>query len=477
MSEGVAKTILILAGTAGLALCLLLYRPSFLADPSITLALIGLEIVLVALIRFRDAFFPLMMLTFIAAGTSMPFHAALLAARWYVLGIGAAVGIAVYLKDRAHYFSSFHLIAVSCAASAFVSAYVSHYRAESLLKALSLFLLFTYCGSGVRAAVSALTPEVFFRRLVIGCEVLTVISAIAYLMFRWAMFGNPNSLGAITSVIVIPVLLWAFLTASNPGPRLRLGVELTLALVLLLSSFARASIVAAAFSCLLVCVTLRQYRLLIKGIAFSIILAAIVGMFLPNLNTEEDDEQPQSMSSRFLYKGHEERGVFDSRKSVWQQTWSVIEGNPWFGSGFGTSFVSGDMTKIDYRARHIDSWVIREHGNSYLAIAEWTGLLGVIPFYLLALLAAVNAGKVFSWLRNTEDFLSPALPAAAIVASGLIHAIFEDWMFASGYYICLFFWAMAFVLADLRPRPVSAYTPESLAAIGGQPFTVAASVR
>jgi hypothetical protein len=103
--------------------------------------------------------------------------------------------------------------------------------------------------------------------------------------------------------------------------------------------------------------------------------------------------------------------------------------------------------------------------------------LGVIPFYLLALLAAVNAGKVFSWLRNTEDFLSPALPAAAIVASGLIHAIFEDWMFASGYYICLFFWAMAFVLADLRPRPVSAYTPESLAAIGGQPFTVAASVR
>ena len=31
---------------------------------------------------------------------------------------------------------------------------------------------------------------------------------------------------------------------------------------------------------------------------------------------------------------------------------------------------------------------------------------------------------------------------------GLIHAAFEDWMFAPGSYLCVFFWVAAFLLID-----------------------------
>jgi hypothetical protein len=133
------------------------------------------------------------------------------------------------------------------------------------------------------------------------------------------------------------------------------------------------------------------------------------------------------------------------------------------------------MTKLAYAKSHIDSWVIREHGNSYLAIAEWVGLLGVVPFYSLIVMAAVNVGKVFSMLRRTSDVYSPAVPAAAIVAAGLFHAMFEDWMFAVGYYLCVFFWAIAFILVDIVPKPVVVYAPESATPIPVRHFSAVAA--
>jgi hypothetical protein len=41
-----------------------------------------------------------------------------------------------------------------------------------------------------------------------------------------------------------------------------------------------------------------------------------------------------------------------------------------------------------------------------------------------------------------------------VVVSGLCHATFEDWLFAVGSYICVYFWVFAFLLADLVPTAV-----------------------
>jgi O-antigen ligase len=253
------------------------------------------------------------------------------------------------------------------------------------------------------------------------------------------------------------------LTSHTVMQRRRLGFELVLAIVLLMSSFARAGLAGAAVSCLLVCVSLRQYRVIVKGIAAGVVIAIVVVMFVPLPNEAPKWDGSQPISEMFLYKGKHEQGVLGSRQSVWNQTWLVISDHPWFGSGFGTSLTGEDLTQLPMAQAHIDSRVIREHGNSYLAIAEWVGLLGVVPFYLLVALTARNAGKVFSWLRQTGDVFSPAVPVAAVVAAGLVHAMFEDWMFAVGYYLCVFFWALAFILVDLLPAPAVVYAWESTA--------------
>ena len=41
-----------------------------------------------------------------------------------------------------------------------------------------------------------------------------------------------------------------------------------------------------------------------------------------------------------------------------------------------------------------------------------------------------------------------------VVLAGLVHASFEDWLFAVGYYLCVYFWFFAFLLADLIPEDV-----------------------
>jgi hypothetical protein len=130
---------------------------------------------------------------------------------------------------------------------------------------------------------------------------------------------------------------------------------------------------------------------------------------------------------------------------------------------------------MNYASNHIDSWIVREHGNSYLAIAEWTGLLGVLPFYFLIALTAINAGNVFKSLRRTGNVFSAAVPAAAIVTAGLFHAMFEDWMFAVGYYLCVFFWAIAFIMMDVLPRRTVVYPPETFIPIPCQYAGAAAS--
>lgn len=471
MSDARLKSLFVLVVALLAVLGVLFARPDYFSSTSMLATVIGTEILLMTIAKFRQVFLPVLLWTFLSAGSALPFHAEMLRARWIFLGVGAVVGFAIYMKERNESFSSFHLVACFCMLSALVSASVSEYPQEALLKAVSLVILFIYAASGARVAVMR-NAEAFFRKLLVACEILTWGTGLAYGAFHWHFYGNPNSLGAIMGVAVVPTLLWGLLTVPDPRRRRLLGVELLLALALLMSSYARASIGAAALAFLLLCVASRHYRLLARGIAISLVVAVCIAVFVPNPEEDRDEvSQNESVATVYLYKGHQAMGVFGSRKTPWEDTWHAIRNHPWFGSGFGTSIVTEDMsTKLDYAKTHIDSWVIREHGNSYLAIAEWSGILGVLPFYSLIILTGLNVRRVFSWLRHTGDLSSPAVVAAAIGAAGLFHAGFEDWMFAVGYYLSVFFWVIMFVLVDLTPRKTVVYAPGHASQYDSPPF-------
>jgi len=411
--------------------------------------LIGLEVIALALWNYQKHFFPLLMLVFLFAGINIPLHNAWTTARWGVLGIGAVVGFTLYVRRPVQKFTTLHLVAGFAVTAALVSASVSAYPTIALLKTASLLLVFFYAAAGARLAVVGREAK-FVAGLLLGCEALTYISALCYFVFHYELYGNPNSLGVVMGVGAAPLLLWGVIVSDGTRSYKRRLFALVLCLLLLLHSYARAAIGATCVSSFLLCFGLRRYRLLMRGVALGL-LAAIFTAFVSPLPDIQSKGWLDKLTSTYLFKGDRERGIFNSRETPWAKTSAAIQEHPWFGTGFGTSVTSVEARPQDISFRSVKG-ATREHGNSYLAIMEWTGLLGVAPFYVLVLLVGLNVVRVVRWMRRTSNPFSPAVPITAVLAGGMLHAIFEDWMFAVGYYMCLFFWTFAFVLVDVLPQ-------------------------
>jgi O-antigen ligase len=423
---------------------LVVFRPGDLLSTENLEILIFLQLFAAVLWKFEQRFFPFLIVIFLGAATEVPFQTALVSGRWLILGVGAVVGCLLCIKDRAHPVSMIHLVAFFCVLAALLSATAPEYPSQAILKALSLFLLFIYGSFGARLAVSG-RAEQFASGLLWGCEALAYLLAILYFILREDFLGNPNSLGLVTGVVLIPILLWGILVSNQVSVRRRRTFAFLLAMLLLLSSYSRASIAAAAISSVLLCALVRRYKLLVNGCFAAALAAALVVALAPPLA-----ETPSSVSAAFLYKGHEGAGLLDSRRSVWERTISTIRDHPLLGTGFGTIGTSFDNGDVSGKFASSNS-ITREHGNSYLAIVEGVGLLGVLPFLILVSMVTINAIRALAWTRSTGDPRALAFPIAVIVVAGLVHAGFEDWLFAVGNYLCVFFWSLAFVLVDLIP--------------------------
>jgi O-antigen ligase len=314
------------------------------------------------------------------------------------------------------------------------------------LKAASLFLLFLYAATGGRAAMAGREKQ-FVDGIVRACEILVFLIAASYLA-GFNIFGNPNNMGAFIGVVATPVLLWAALVAETRAEVQRRCIALVLCAVLLYVSACRAAIVADVIMIIVVTIALRRPRLLIRAVFFGALLVELMAVASPSHMSELMD----ALGGRFIFKiepGATHSGIFGSRQTPWDDTLSAVKQHPWFGTGFGTSDLGNTGANIRGSSIYTVDGSNREHGSSYLAIAEYMGLLGILPFLFLLALLARAAGRVYIWMRRTGSPSHYGVPFALITFAGLIHAGFEDWLFAAGSYLCVFFWVSAFLLIDL----------------------------
>jgi O-antigen ligase len=428
-------------------------RPGYFTDVQLLGGVFLLEVLLLIVWRFEQRFFPLLLLVFLAAGTDVPFRGIWSSVRWIVLAFGALAGMVLYCRNYRCFFGIFHLIAISCCLSALVSAMVSNSPGASAGKAVSLILLVVFGAGGARLVICN-NPK-FFDGLLNGCELLVYFTTISYGVFGYEFFGNANSLGAVMGIVAMPVLLWGSLIGGSRALRIRRTFVFVLALLLCLDSYSRASISSGLISCSFLCLGFRRYRLLVKGLAIAAIAAMVVMTFRPL----ESGTKADSLVNAFIYKGRPDDGLLASRRTPWDETIASIQQSPWFGTGFGTSLIGSQERQRVETMRSL-AGTSREHGNSYLAIAEWVGLLGVVPFMVLLVLVCRNVLLGFARMRRMNNVSELFVPICAVVLAGLVGAFFEDWMFAVGSYLCIFFWSFAFSLPDLLS---AAQVPEVIA--------------
>ena len=450
LMKGRTRLVFLLAAITAILLLFALaeHRPSLFANTAILGAILALQIAFFGLSHFEKAFFPLLIGTFLWAGSSLPFYGTAMSLRWLFLAIGALGGFLIWInRPHGRHFGSFHLVALFCVASAMVTAIVSDEPKPALLKVLSLFLLFLYASSGARIAIAGREKK-FVSSLVFASEVLVYVSAVCYVALNFSVFGNPNALGAVVGVVAVPILLWAAATAETRGLRQRRFFALLLCGGLLYISNSRASILCAATVILLFAIAMRQQRMLLQCAFLGVFFLTVMAVVDPS----HVNELASSVTGKVLYKergtGH---GVFASRLSPWSETLSVVKRHPWFGSGFGTSDLGDRRPDSASSSVYTKEGTNREHGNSYLALAEYLGILGAVPFLVLLLMLLRTLAHVYRWMRKTGNPFHYCIPFALVASAGLVHAFFEDWLFAVGSYLCVFFWVAAFVLIDLVP--------------------------
>ncbi len=432
----------------GLALYLSYRHFQYFGDISFLGGVLLLEVIVACLWKYEERFFVLLMITFVWAGMNVPLQGAWTRGRWVVLVAGTVVGFVVWTKSPRASSSSLDLIAFFCVSAAFASAGVSTFESMAMLKALSLLLLFLYCASGARVAALG-REERFFHGLLRGSEAAVYITAICYFGMGRAIWGNPNSLGAAMSIGLFPVLFWGWLNSEGPMMKFRRLVALLLCTYLILFSMARAGIVSVTAVTLVLCLCLHQYRLLVKVLALALLLIAVNGVVDPgSLN-----ERIENLTNAVLYKGHKEEGMMGSRRTPWEVSIASIKAHPLFGTGYGTS-PTGEDPGFGPGKFSSSAEEEREHGSSYMTIAEWVGLLGALPFVIILGVTVRNVWKVCAWMNRTHDPRHYSIPLAMVVLSGLIHAGFEDWLFAVGSYLSVYLWVFAFLLADLVPDAV-----------------------
>jgi O-antigen ligase len=362
-------------------------------------------------------------------------------ARWLFLAVGALAGTFIVLKDRRYHFGLFHAVAGFVVLTALMSATVSRYPDVALLKVLSIFLLFLYAGTGARIAVAGRENR-FFNGLLLGCEIFVGAIALLHLAGIEAM-GNPNSLGEVMGVVVAPILLWGFLMGGEPSIQHRRGLLFAVCMYLGFVSHARAGLAAAFVSCGLLCLALRKYKMFIEGLVVLTIILAATAIFRPEAIT--------SMTSSILYKGaDQEQGILASRESPWRTAMDNIRQHPWFGTGLGTTAEGADADQQQARFSS-NTNVTMEHGSSYLALIAGVGILGAVPPVLLLLMLIAKVFRTVGLMLRSTNAAHAAIPLAMVVVAGIVHAAFEDWMFAPGNYICVFFWCFAFILVDVTP--------------------------
>lgn len=445
MRESSKAGVLILIAAVIVGVLLVLRAPGLLTGETGFRTIVLLSLGIFCLIEYQKVMLPVVVIGFVWAGLVVPYQETAYAGRWAVLAMAALFGLVVWSRS-AHKldFGAVHLLAAFTVVSTLFSALGAMNRQLALLKCLSIFLLFLYLSVGGR--VTFQSREVSTVQAVTKvCRWLVILCAILYAL-DLPYWDNPNALGAVMGIFAWPFALWAYLTAPDLQQRRYTTLIVLVCGALLLLSRARAGMLAATVSTIVILFFLRKIRLI--GLAVLSLVTLFLAFFL--ISPDGFHEYTETV----IYKPSEtnhELSVLSSRRTPWEKTIKTIQENPWFGTGLGTpeKSVEGIFTTGGYR----------EHGNSYLTIAEGLGLLGITPFALLLLVLLHRLQMACSWMRRSNNPAHCAIPLVWVMLAGLVHAMFEDWLLSPGSYLCIAFWVITFWALDLTKRNAFSNVP------------------
>ena len=254
--------------------------------------------------------------------------------------------------------------------------------------------------------------------------------------------SNPNELGMMLFILA-PAVLHVALTRARRGPLSEWALLGGMG-VLLLATGSRSAMLGAFAG-------VTAYLWSIGRLRFSTVVGSAVALTLiiwlvgpalqdvPGLRRFfEDEHQIESVEVS-------DRKLGSGRGEAWSLGWDLFLERKLGGYGWG---VEQDLLAMN------EQYLVYHHGrrvhNSYLSLLLQVGVLGAIPVLLLIILGisrgARGAKEVLSVERSNPSASCTTGLLLAMFCAGLVHAVFESWMFAAGNLNSLIFFPVWFML-------------------------------
>ena len=253
--------------------------------------------------------------------------------------------------------------------------------------------------------------------------------------------GNANAFGFLVAIVSPLIFLKLYQNKMNRRSLFLWILILILDIHFLTASYSRSSFVI--FSCVLGCFTLSlplSRKILVSLLTFFCIAIVLLmmpvsyleSMFLTHIVKLSGASTSDNVSL-----------IFQSRRSVWQQSIARAEKGGWMGAGFGT--IIGDTNFSDKGILgQVSAKYGYEKGNSQLAIMEETGIIGLALYTLILVSFFCYAIPCYRRLQGGEKVAMGTVLGAIV---GLImESLVEGWWNSAAGPEVICFWTFVGII-------------------------------
>lgn len=241
-------------------------------------------------------------------------------------------------------------------------------------------------------------------------------------------FGNSNSLAHYISSAALPLCLFFFFSSTRLKKMMALA-GMAILFFLLVESRSRGAFAAVFASGVLLYFGFVRLSTLNKTAIIVPILAIV----------------PLIYFAEFALQKYESADTFLTRSYLWALHFNAISERPFLGWGVG-------VNPVDFKIYTQESYNYlsdTEKGNSYYVLPEELGVpLSIIIFSSLINFFRKQVMQAFFQMRRHTELQHGLLPLSIIIG-GLVHGIFESWLFSFGNPMSIIFWLSCIYISSI----------------------------
>jgi len=277
----------------------------------------------------------------------------------------------------------------------------------------------------------------------------SLVSSLDLQLYRGA-FGSPNSMGQVAAIGAL-LLIHGALTGKIQWLRYLEASVAALALWLTWSSGARSAMIVFLTGIVLMNYFYRA-RLSKKTIGITLLMAFLM-VAMPDLPKTarlvllRGDRTSESFSEQ----------IFKTRKDVWSAAWEGFQNRPLLGWGFGADDTISKEWNVQFTAL---GTVSRDNVNDTMIVLESTGIVGLMAYLLLILVALKQIPTRYQrWMLHQTSSIPLQIDLSLyhlhaityILATSLIVMVqFDNTALSAGNFISVVLWLCVAVSGAIK---------------------------